>query len=428
LCVPQSQCSTTDSTKYDIQVANWLTKGGSIDPTPVALANGYDLGHSHLDFVNMCDAQGGSFPACQMDGAASIPCKGTCPTDPQFKYVNNSTGILTPYLSMVTQYGWANLMFESNQGPSFPAHQFLFGATSAPNANDDQIGTFAAENYPVNSTGGCIAPQGTIVKLIDSSGNENQTTYPCFEHRTISDLLGSTQRWRYYATNVADMDVFFGDLWNAPLAISHICVPNQGNTACTGPLFQNNVDLNPADVLTDINSSTCALPNLIWVTPTGQSSDHPQYNDGSGPQWVANIVNAIGESSCNYWTNTAIVALWDDWGGWYDHEGPSFLPPPYSAYQYGFRVPMIFISAYTPQGYIDKHRSDFGTIARFVEYNFGIAIGALGFTDNRGDLTQRLQGFYNLQMSPRPFVPIPTARDAASFINDKSRPLPPDND
>jgi hypothetical protein len=428
LCLPTSRCSTTDNSKYDIQAANWLTRSGTIAPTTVPLANAYDLGHSHHDFTLMCDAQSG--PSCRMDGAADISCSGTCPNDPQFKFVDNSNGILNPYLTMVAQYGWANFMFQTNQGPSFPAHQFLFGATSAPTTTDDQMGTFAAENYLTSSTGGCMAPLGTIVRVIDAGGNENNTTYPCFEHRTISDLLGSTQRWKYYATNAEydDTGIFFGDLWNAPLAIGHICVPNQGNTACTGPLFQNNVDLNPSDVLMDISNSTCTLPSLIWVTPTGQNSDHAKDNTGGGPDWVANIVNAIGESSCNYWTNTAIIVVWDDWGGWYDHESPTFLAPPQDKYQYGFRVPMIFISAYTPQGYIDNNRSDFGTIARFVEYNFGIAIGALGFADNRGDVTQRLQGFYNLQASLRPFVPIPTTRDAASFINDKSRPLPPDDD
>jgi phospholipase C len=141
-----------------------------------------------------------------------------------------------------------------------------------------------------------------------------------------------------------------------------------------------------------------------------------------------NIVNAVGASSCGYWQNTAIIVAWDDWGGWYDHEPPTILAYPQGAYQYGFRVPMIFISAYTPQGYIDNNRSDFGTVARFIEYNFGFTIGGLGFADSRGDTTQRLQGFYNLQNPFRPFVPIPTKRDAASFINDKSPPLPPDID
>ena len=80
----------------------------------------------------------------RMDGAGDIPCSGTCATTPQFKFVDNSTGILDPYLELATQYGWANYMFQTNQGPSFPAHQFVFGGTSAPNAADDAAGIFAA--------------------------------------------------------------------------------------------------------------------------------------------------------------------------------------------------------------------------------------------------------------------------------------------
>jgi hypothetical protein len=38
-------------------------------------------------------------------------------------------GLLDPYLTLTlaTRYGWANRMFQTNQGPSYPAHQFLFG-------------------------------------------------------------------------------------------------------------------------------------------------------------------------------------------------------------------------------------------------------------------------------------------------------------
>jgi hypothetical protein len=36
-------------------------------------------------------------------------------------------GLLDPYLTLATRYGWANRMFQTNQGPSYPAHQFLFG-------------------------------------------------------------------------------------------------------------------------------------------------------------------------------------------------------------------------------------------------------------------------------------------------------------
>ena len=112
---------------------------------------------------------------CQMDGASGISCSGTCPARPQFRYVDNSTGILNPYLELATQYGWANYMFQTNQGPSFPAHQFIFGGTSAPSTADDAAGVFASENMSGSSNdAGCAAAAGTTVQLIDPNGDNEQ--------------------------------------------------------------------------------------------------------------------------------------------------------------------------------------------------------------------------------------------------------------
>ena len=41
-------------------------------------------------------------------------------------------GILDPYFQLAEQYGFANYMFQTNQGPSYSAHQFLFSGTAAP--------------------------------------------------------------------------------------------------------------------------------------------------------------------------------------------------------------------------------------------------------------------------------------------------------
>ena len=91
-----------------------------------------------------------------MDGAGDVACSGTCPSQPQFRFVANRSGgrhgILDPYLTLATQYGWANYMFQTNQGPSFPAHQFIFGGTSAPTAADDHMGIFASENMKGDAT------------------------------------------------------------------------------------------------------------------------------------------------------------------------------------------------------------------------------------------------------------------------------------
>jgi phospholipase C len=314
-------------------------------------------------------------------------------------------------------------MFQTNQGPSFPAHQFIFGGTSAPSAEDDAIGTFAAENGGSLQLGGCAAPPGRTVQLIDSAGVENPDNkiFPCFEHNTVPDLLlpgGVT--WRYYTPGQ-------NSIWSAPNAINHICEAQ--NEKCTGSMWTHNVDLRPADVLRDI--SHCRLRNASWVIPTGQNSDHPQLNKGGGPSWVASIVNAIGTSACkdgnrSYWDDTAIVILWDDWGGFYDHEPPTFLQAPEGGYQLGYRVPMIVVSAYTPAGYIDNTRHDFGSIIRFIEQNFQIAEGSLDFADARASTD--LLNFFNFGQSPRAYHMIPAKYDANYFLNDKSAPLPPDDD
>ncbi|HEX4964047.1 MAG TPA: alkaline phosphatase family protein [Thermoanaerobaculia bacterium] len=434
LCAPPfgsaSSCSTAPTaSQYNIQTKDWRDKTsrhGIIQPTTVPLANKYDLDHSHAAFVTMCDPSAG---ACKMDGATGVHCAGVCPRKPQFRYVANTKGDLNPYLRLATQYGWANYMFQTNQGPSFPAHQFLFGATSAPSAADDAAGIFASENLEgtggvggLNKIAGCTATGTTTVRLIAPDGTESQKIYPCFEHQTMADLFPRNVTWRFYAPGP-------GTIWTAPNAIQHLCQSTGPGGTCTGPEWQQNVDLVSADVLKDI--ADCNLRSVSWVVPTCQNSDHAKCNDGGGPSWVASIVNAIGKSSAcdngtGYWENTAIFVTWDDWGGWYDHEPPTILPQPEGDYQYGFRVPLLVVSAYTPPAYVNNRRHDFGSILRFIEQNFGIHEGALNFADLRSatDLT----AFFDLTATPRTFVSIAAPKDAKFFLTDKRPQMDPDDD
>lgn len=415
-------CSTHPlGNQYDIQLANWLDKdvsGGVINPAPLPLDIPYSPSHTHTAFLAMCDFDTAS-GSCKMDGAGDILCKN-CTPNTEFTYVDNSRGTIDPYLFIAENYGWANYMFQTNQGPSFPAHQFLFGATSAPSKSDDHKGTFAAENAEhSHKINGCIAPTGTTVALINAGGVEFKNAYPCYEHQTLGDLLDAAKvSWRYYTPGP-------GDLWSAPDAIHHICEPSNGT--CTGAIWRKHLVLAPPVVLSDIGR--CDLPDVSWVIPSAQYSDHAGINNGSGPRWVGTIVNAIGNSPCkngngtSYWDSTAILLTWDDWGGFYDHEPPTFLPYPQGGYQYGFRVPFLFVSAYTPQGYINDYRRDFGTIIRFVENNFGIAEGTLTFADSRSG--GNLADFYNLSAVPRSFRSIPLA---SGFKDGRDRLEPPDDD
>jgi len=372
----------------------------------------YDLSHAHSAFVSMYD--GG-----KMDGADLIPCSpaANCPPNahpnPQFMYVNPTD--VQPYFALAEQYTFGDRMFQTNQGPSFPAHQFILSGTSAPTATSD---LFASENMSGGTIAGCIATAGTTVKLIDPLGAESSSQYPCFEHATLTDLLDAKGvSWRYYAPSA-------GSIWTAPDAIEHICqqLTVNGTLTCTGPDWTNNVIIPQSQVLQDIVNGQ--LAQVSWVIPDGAQSDHAESNNGSGPSWVASIVNAVGNSP--YWANTAIIITWDDWGGWYDHVAPKVVSDGSSwgsGYVYGFRVPLIVVSPYAKAAYISHTTHDFGSILKFIEASFSLP--SLGYADATAD---DLSDCFNLTQTPIAFQKIPAALDAAYFINDKSPPTDPDDD
>ena len=389
----------------DIANSGVNSLGQTIPLQPVPLANRYDLGHRHNDFLRMYDNG-------KMDGADKVagcnPNLAGCPPNPQFQYVNPSD--VAPYFQLAQQYTFGDRMFQTNQGPSFPAHQFIISGTSAPTATST---LFAAEN--TNLGAGCTASPGAWVWMIDSSGAESSKMYPCFEHPTLTDLLDSAGKsWKYYTpSNVG--------IWVGPNAIQHICAP--ANSVCSGPDWVNNVVLNNTQVLTDISSGQ--LPAVSWVIPTGQASDHPGNNNGTGPSWVASIVNAIGGSS--YWSNTAVIITWDDWGGWYDH-----VPPPKviadrtswgSGYVYRFHVPLIIVSSYAKAGYVSHVTHDFGSILKFIEQIFSLP--SLGYADAAAD---DLSDCFNFSQTPLQFHTIAAPLSAEHFLNDHTPPLDPDDD
>jgi phospholipase C len=386
----------------DVATSGTNSKGQQIPLMPVSLSGNYDPSHGHPAFVAM-------YHKGKMDGADKVPvtcnkgAKNCPPPNPQFMYVDNSAGIVNPYFQLAQQYTVGDRMFQTNQGSSFPAHQFIISGTSAPTPPGQQNSDlFAAENptgVPMagNNTG-CKAPLAEFVRMIDPAGHESQKMYPCFEHQTLTDLLDTAGvSWRYYTPGPST-------IWTGPNAIYHMRF---------GPDWKTNVVKN-TQVLTDIANNQ--LPGVSWVIPTGLASDHAGGNLGLGPSWVASIVNAIGLSP--YWGNTAIFITWDDWGGWYDHVAPTII----NSYEYGFRVPLIVVASNAKQGYVSHVTHDFGSILKFIEGTFSLP--SLGYADALGD---DLSDCFVVGRHNR-FKTIPARYDANYFLNDKTLPGDPDDD
>ena len=421
LCIPpygsQSACGTAQH-QYNIAQSGLNTSGQTITLGPIDLGTAgsnpqnYDLDHANSAFVAMYDGgkmEGANLISCAMAATGTV-----CPPNAQYMYVIPTD--VAPYITMAQQYTFGDQMFQTNEGPSFPAHQFIYGGTSAPTATST---LFAAEN-PGPEPVGCIAPLTEAVTMINAAGSESAQPgqYPCFEHQTLSDLLDAKGlTWRYYAPSA-------GSIWTAPDAIQHVCQPQTVNNTltCTGPEWTGGVVIPEWQILEDISKGQ--LAQVSWVIPDGAHSDHPLTNDGSGPSWVSSIVNAIGNSQ--YWANTAIIITWDDWGGWYDHVAPKVIKNGVSwgsGYVYGFRVPLIIVSPYTKTKYISHVKHDFGSILNFIETTYDLP--SLGYADAHAD---DLSDCFDLTQSPIPFQTISAPVGAAFFINNRSAPIDPDDD
>jgi phospholipase C len=388
-------------------IANFGTNstGKRIKLTPLPLASNFDPDHYHKDFINMYD--GGKMDGADKIGVRCIWDKQNCPAKhPTFTYVNPPD--VLPYFDLAEQYVFGDRMFQTNQGPSFPAHQFILSGTSAPTADS---ASFAAEN-PGGYKGhffntGCAAPKQEYVLLIDNNGNEGSPTYPCFEHLTLADLLdqkGAT--WHYYTSTL-------NHEWTAPDAIRHLRLSADWA----------NVIVPPSRILKDITNGQ--LPSVAWVIPSGQYSDHPGQRTADGPSWVASIVNAVGASQ--YWANTVIFITWDDWGGFFDHVAPKVVPVGSSdwgaGYAYGFRVPVIIVSPFSKHRYVSHVTHDFGSILKFIEEVFSLP--SLGYADAYAD---DFSDCFQFDAKPRPFRRIIARHDANYFLHYKGKLEDPDDD
>ncbi|HEY1655833.1 MAG TPA: alkaline phosphatase family protein, partial [Candidatus Tumulicola sp.] len=302
----------------DIASSGLNDRGRVVALHAVPLTAKYDLQHEHSGFVVEYD--GGKMDGWSLEHSSNF-CKRRDKRTCAYAYVPRSEN--RPYVTMAKQYAFADRMFQSNQGPSYPAHQFIVSGDSAglPKSSLNVSSNPLDHGEFHGSGGGCDAPSWERVLLINPRGFQRATTYPCFDRPVLSDLVDAKGlSWRYYQYGLGQ------GLWKAFDSIEHVRYGTD----------YRNVVTPPQKVLNDVADGD--LANVVWVTPQGHFSDHSGSGYGGGPAWVAAVVNAIGKSK--YWNSTAIFITWDDWGGWFDHVKPPIL----NSYELGFRVPLIVVS------------------------------------------------------------------------------------
>lgn len=328
-----------------------------------------------------------------------------------YQYVNPSQ--VQSYWDIASHWGLADEMFQTQGSGSFTAHQALIRGGTFIDKTQSLI-----DDPTSGEAWGCLSPKGTLTSLIDTNLDyyRDKGPFPCTadfpagsSYPTLADLLNAKSppvSWKYYTPAPIKGVHEVGALWNAFQVIASVCNP-QGKCA-------PNISSPETNIFSDISKGT--LPTMSWVIPDAKNSDHPGFSaEDSGPSWVASVVNAIGESK--YWGSTAIIVVWDDWGGFYDPVKPPFVDNQGGA---GFRVPMLVISPYaiigngSQGGYVSNTVYSFGSIVRFIEGTF--KLGRLGTTDVT---TKSISDMFDFKQRPRPFKEIPSAYHEDFFLHEK---------
>jgi phospholipase C len=377
----------------------------TINLAKVPLVVPQDMNHSFKTGYSIANDGG------KMDAYDLVKFGGDGPPECTYPYQYTDPEQILPYWEMAKQYVLAEHMFTVQGSGSFTAHQDLIRG-----------GTIVAHNEAMvdlpNCTGkhcywGCDAPPHTITHLITRFDRySTDGPFPCTTHfkkpyLTLRDLLDAKSiSWKYY---VPPTDTRYGKLMSAFDVIWPVR---------HGPEWKTNVITPETAIFKDISSGSLAA--VSWVIPDENNSDHPGTNPDNGPQWVASVVNAIGESS--YWDSTAIVVVWDDWGGLYDNRA-FLLPKRYGFGGLGPRVPAIIVSPYAKPGYISTTKYTFGSILKYIEENWNL--GSLGTSDA---YSNSIIDCFNYSQPPIKFTPLPSSLGKSYFMHEKPSFKPVDTD
>ena len=152
------------------------------------------------------------------------------------------------------------------------------------------------------------------------------------------------------------------------------------------------------------------LPEVSFLKAPAFQDGHAGYSDPlAEQQFVVGIINRLQNSS--EWNDTAVLILWDDSDGWYDHQMSPIVSQSATAFDalngpglcggvnaatkpvqgrcgYGPRLPLLLISSFAKTNFVDHGISDQSSVTRFIEDNWlgGTRLGGNSLDKQAGSL------------------------------------------
>ena len=198
----------------------------------------------------------------------------------------------------------------------------------------------------------------------------------------------------------------------SPTSVSQVGISDPANTPATQAI-NHQYDLSWFNAAVKNGN----MPAVSYLKAPEYEDGHAGYSDPLDEQrFLVDEINLIQQSKD--WANTAIIIAYDDSDGWYDHQmgpiirqsqGPSghtsptckcgsAATPPAQNDRCGVgpRQPLMVISPWARQNFVDNTFTDQSSVVRFIEDNWGLgrigggsADSAAGNLENAFDFNQK---------------------------------------
>ena len=371
------------------------------------------------------------------------------------------TGCTDPVLgpnSVMGYYDGNTVTALWNYAQHFAMSDNFFGTTfgpSTPGALNVVAGTTFAGEVKKGSAAGDIADgatSGAVIGDPDPFGDvcSNPTrTQIAMTGRNVGDLLNQAGvTWGSFMGGFANCKATHKGItgltstdyiphhawfqyWAATLNANHV---PPSSPSKIGESDQANHEYDLADFWTSVKLHR--LPAVSFVKASAFEDGHAGYSDPLDEQtFLAGFINDLQKTE--EWKETAVVVTYDDSDGWYDHQigpivnqsnaaddallGPGSCgtpKPPVGAQSiqngrcgYGPRLPLVVVSPYARQNYVDHRVTDQSSILRFIEDNWNLGRIGNGSTDA---IAGTLNGLFDFSRpsapSPKLFLDPPTGQ------------------
>lgn len=362
-------------------------------------------------------------------GTGTDPNGNPCTPDLSLGYYDGNT--VTALWNYAQYFAMSDNYFDTEFGVTEEGHQNLVSG---------QTHT-ASTNLPASAAGKVV--NGSIIANVEAGVDDcvvasTKTAPVVMTSKNVGDLLnaaGITWGW------------FYGDFpesgGSTPITSTQCTATPSGNTYNShySPFMyyqttSNQHHLSPSSVaaigtsadqanhnysLVDFQNAINGgnLPSVTFLKAPTTETGHPANSTPLEEQtFLVDTINMLQQTP--FWPQMAIFITYDDSDGWYDHVMPVIVnqsndasndvvagsllcgTPQSGAYLdrcgYGTRLPLLVISPYAKQNYVDHALTDTTSVTRFIEDNWNL--GRLG-NQSFDALAGSLDGLFDFTDTPR---------------------------